>query len=559
MKIRSLHLKNFKRFSDLDISDIPDSSKLVLLVGSNGSGKSSIFDALKLLSNVHVASKNAYYGGGIQTSFDYYQKVLGEPISIWAKTDLGELQFNPTTQLLFHENPLGANIYGRSSLRVIPQLKQNPNGNFDIDLNGDGPARLTALDERFHTDAAIFTNSINKALREPVFANESVDTKAIFQTFIEPINSALVRVFSGTQDLVPQLRQFEDATPTEPPKLIFQKGNSQFNFDLLSHGEKQVVISILNFSVRKEFLRGKVIFIDELDAHMHTALQKTLIEEIVSHWIAVNSQLWVASHSLGFIEFATASNVASIIDLDELNFDLPQRLTPEEKSNPDLFNVAISSDTLRVLINNRIVVFVENQDIYYLAPIINDSNRIAIAARDKYNAINQQKLIAKSICLVDKDFVTQTERTSLLEHHIGLRMLDMYSIENYLFHPKNIEELMQGKGLQFDIHEYQKAWLVEGPKVVEDLANRKGLGGARASYAFYSETDQQTQKKKKQFNDAGTDEIIDALKSGDFEQLFEYIPAKNYGSKAKTLVSKFSKAELASTDWFKKKILSLLD
>ena len=47
MKIKSLLLKDFKRFSDLQIPEIPESAKLILLVGPNGSGKTSIFEAFK--------------------------------------------------------------------------------------------------------------------------------------------------------------------------------------------------------------------------------------------------------------------------------------------------------------------------------------------------------------------------------------------------------------------------------------------------------------------------------------------------------------------------------
>jgi predicted ATPase len=39
MQIRSLRLQNFKRFTDLRLEGIPENTKLVLLVGANGSGK----------------------------------------------------------------------------------------------------------------------------------------------------------------------------------------------------------------------------------------------------------------------------------------------------------------------------------------------------------------------------------------------------------------------------------------------------------------------------------------------------------------------------------------
>ncbi|HEY8938080.1 MAG TPA: AAA family ATPase, partial [Cyclobacteriaceae bacterium] len=52
MKIKKIELKNFKRFNDLTIDNIPESTKLVLLIGSNGSGKSSVFDAFELFNSL---------------------------------------------------------------------------------------------------------------------------------------------------------------------------------------------------------------------------------------------------------------------------------------------------------------------------------------------------------------------------------------------------------------------------------------------------------------------------------------------------------------------------
>jgi len=38
MRITSIHLRNFKRFTDLVVRDIPDCAKLVVVVGPNGCG-----------------------------------------------------------------------------------------------------------------------------------------------------------------------------------------------------------------------------------------------------------------------------------------------------------------------------------------------------------------------------------------------------------------------------------------------------------------------------------------------------------------------------------------
>lgn len=70
-----------------------------------------------------------------------------------------------------------------------------------------------------------------------------------------------------------------------------------------------------------------------MDCHLNTSLQSRLLREIVNTWIPDDAQLWTASHALGFIDFARSAENASIIDLDLLNFDLPQVITPEPKEN----------------------------------------------------------------------------------------------------------------------------------------------------------------------------------------------------------------------------------
>ena len=178
------------------------------------------------------------------------------------------------------------------------------------------------------------------------------------------MNNALKNIFGNEENTVIQISQFEDADFDSPPNLIFKKGESEFGYDLLSQGEKQVVITLLNFIVRKEQLENSIYFIDEMDAHLNTAIQYTLLKEITENWIPESCQLWTASHSLGFIDYARQAEHAAIIDFDQLNFDLPQILTPEPKDNLEVYEIAVSKDILGRIFDGMNIFFVENKDVF---------------------------------------------------------------------------------------------------------------------------------------------------------------------------------------------------
>lgn len=65
-----MSLKRFKRFTDLKITGIPNTAKLVVLVGPNGSGKTSMFEALN-----HWYKVKGFNNKGSQ---DYIEKNDGE-------------------------------------------------------------------------------------------------------------------------------------------------------------------------------------------------------------------------------------------------------------------------------------------------------------------------------------------------------------------------------------------------------------------------------------------------------------------------------------------------
>ena len=169
MRIRKLHFKNFKRFTDLTIDNIPDEAKLVLLIGSNGSGKSSIFDAFNFILYRLDVSDLTYYYKNIQEEFE-----IG--VYLWNGDEI------TTDGQIFWQDPHTLNrllykFIGRSSHRIIPRISNNASPDA-IRLDSDRPKTYIDADTRFDTDLWSYIQKIDNALREPVLqVNQQIRLK----------------------------------------------------------------------------------------------------------------------------------------------------------------------------------------------------------------------------------------------------------------------------------------------------------------------------------------------------------------------------------------------
>lgn len=541
LKIRNLIFKNFKRFTDLSISEIPETAKLVLVIGPNGSGKSSIFDGFEWLSRPSR-------GKGWHNEDTYYCKDASDGFSLSILLGNGET-LTRKNQHEFSNTESAKRFYGRSSLRVVPRLAQSYNYSSQaVQDDTDRPSLYIEPDTRFISDVYHYAASMNRALRVPTFAGQSADTLKIFNEYIEPLNGALARIFGEVSGSVIQFDGFDDPEPQRAPQLWFRKGVSRIAYDLLSHGEKQVVISLLNFLVRKEQLQDSIIFIDEMDAHMNTALQHRLIKEITENWIPDTSQFWTATHSIGFIDYARRAEHAVILDFSGLDLDVQQDVLPSSKSDIGLYDIAVDRHLIGELAGSRDLLFVENTDIKYYAPILNTPSQLLLPARDKRTAFYTAQALEKT-CLIDRDYLTNTELDQLTTHYPFCRILKYYSMENYLYHPENVREAL---GSSFQVDDYIKAWLVERDALLSKLT--VNLKDTRKSYPFYLEP---TQEKQAKLFHQGASNLADALASPDFETFFAVFPAKDHGGAARALVG-LPKDALAKTGWFREQISNII-
>ena len=570
MFINKLQLKNFKRFTALtvDLTGQQDENppKLVLLIGANGSGKSCIFDAFECLDFITVDRKErgVFFPAEKVTNNYYFKDGDIKNLSVGMSGSEGywgghedlicliEEQKTPSGIVMdYLNNPY--KFYGRSAFRNIAYLNTDRHaGEFGeqkidnvVKQNLDRTEKLIDSDQRWETDIVYAcTDNIKR------------------EVLVNSINSSLNNIFSKNligkfqiESIKVDIGGLKSSLALE---VLIRKGDSIFVYEYLSAGEKQLFTILLNLHLRKKYLENTIIYLDEIDLHLNTSIQSDLLKEITENLIPDNSQVWVASHSLGFIDYArqktykydeiTETEVEIkkvILDFDNLNFDEVQVLKPERRDNLKVYDIAVPQETLAVLFQDKQKIYCENKnDKYY--NLLALENKIFLPETDK-NAVFlrlQNNKENDAFGIIDRDYLSDPERQKLMKKFKNIKVLEYYCFENYLYHPDNINEL---KISDFDKQEYIKK-LIE-IKNRENDNIKANLSNSRNSYIFF--------KKNEEFKlkDENLDCIFKLLNSDELEDFYKVFSMKNKQDLAN--INKH-KSELVRTNWFKTKINEVL-
>ncbi len=535
MHISKIELKNFKRFTDLtiDLSLVKPLPKLVLMIGANGSGKSSLFDAFEWssldfkerVSKTTPMFQTAYHGkdnkkAQIEIKFAN-QATLKQ---FWENENVINCEFTGT--------PRSDLFYGRSAFRHSPYITTNTK-TANISADTDRPQFLIDSDQRFVNDVPAF---INKILSEVFNEKNKIVGEVLRERYIEPINRALGRIFGNEQSTSLSLVNISLPTVDDFLDITFKKGSSTFGYELLSSGEKEVFGILLNLLVRRDSFQDTIYFIDELDVHLNTSLQYAFLKEVTENWIPQNCQLWTASHSLGFIQYARETENAVIIDFDQFDFDVPQILLPQPKDNLEVYEIAVPKGMLSEIFQDKLLTFCENTDVI-IYNSIGLKERLFLPATDKNDVYFSAKNNPNLFGLMDKDFLTPREIEAIRQKISNLFILTFYSIESYLYHPENLAEAISN----FEMEKYQEDLKKQKNTLYEKVIF--GLKGARDSYKVLS-------FEKVKIKNAEED-IFTALKSDSFEDFYPYLDMKKTFKHGNYNISD---RQLAQTNWFNQEI-----
>ena len=431
-------MKNFKRFTELTIKDIPQEAKVVILVGPNGCGKSSVFDAFERLGAIRKA-------GNIGEQPDYHRKDPSKPTEIEVLTDTGK-EFSL-------KNPSNINqtlFYIRSPYRYVGEIKVGQISSLpEVKQDDDRPKRTIDVDSRLARNyQRLLVDPISKLYKHEY---DNITGKEIREKYLKEINVSLKKILGDLQ-----ISDIGDPLDRERNQLYFSKGIvKQFPFKNLGSGEKEVVDLIIDFIIKKQTFSETIYCIDEPDLHINTAIQSNLFKELLEI-LPANSQLWISTHSLGFIEEAFRSSEAVILDFGDKDFDTQQVLTPIERTKEkvrQIYKVALEG-LVDFVIPQRIVfcegenpesdeklfrlIFKDDPDFKDVEFVSSKSNlQTKVAMLSVLEPIKRGLSPKQVIAVIDGDY--RTDRLMKEDQSDYVKILKMYSLENYLLHPDNVK------------------------------------------------------------------------------------------------------------------------
>ena len=452
MRIKSVHLKNYKRFTELAIADLPETARLVVLVGPNGTGKSSVFDSFLLkakaaVSNYRLSGDTEEYYEKISQSQNTHEVASRVGIEFHGVGE-GEVDWRSAFQV--------RSAYRNESDFRIAELRAPKSED-----TGPRIARIIDLDQSVSKN---YERMVWKRLQDlDRDAPEDVTIGKYRRESLGDLQKAMRGLFSDPDLLL------QDFGGIQGGSFRFSKANvADFNYKNLSGGEKAAFDILLDVFVKRDEAKEAVFCIDEPELHVATALQGPLIASILE-LLREPSQLWVATHSIGIVREAykmlrERPGEVAFLDFSGRDFDGSVSITP---STPDrvfwknMYEVALD-DLSSLVAPQRVVICEGSRDKHVKAFDAQCYNRLFadefaetlfISQGGSGEVIQSEHLVAilKAIAsgidvkkLIDRDDMTAEERSRKIAQ--GIRVLRRREIEEYLYDPEVLRTFLQTVG-----------------------------------------------------------------------------------------------------------------
>lgn len=349
MYIKRLALENYRGFESLVIDFPPEANNLYVFIGINGSGKSSVLDALSLALEVFIhtlhSSKNSKseissHNLRPRSSFSIHpDDIRSNSDHLFVKADLGD------SHQIISWSVSYAKYFQQLSLFGVEDMDSYSDSKFSLGTSFE-QLNFTELSSMKDFYPVVAYYRVSRTNIKDISEIEIPDSRYSnsFSISFQDLGSLsdwfkseedieyTERLIQNTQNRVSGLQVFESAfeifanqiwgdfsqkkIQVLRPKegswhqsnlLSFQKGFTKLQFSQLSDGEKMLVLLVSGISLRmsitnpdanspEETLQGKgIILIDEIDARLHPTWQRTVLPALTATF--PNCQFIVTTHS----------------------------------------------------------------------------------------------------------------------------------------------------------------------------------------------------------------------------------------------------------------------
>ena len=308
MKIKNLHIKEFKGLRDISINFEKNDEPLdlVVLAGSNGSGKTRILESiLDYFNIVLVVPEEAQ--NKIELFFESMEEKcidkLGHELSF-----MYCLKFGSKEKKISVGSVEARYLDIKKELNILPKIIYAP---AEMNFKKMDMASTTLIQEYN------FINIVNTNLVKDI--PSYIATKiisAIFKNKNEKVGDVQKKVFDEINEIFENLSidvKVEDISQDGRNITLFTNSSGdKFDINELSSGEKQLFLRTLAIKMLNP--ENSIILIDEPELSLHPKWQQRIVD--VYRKIGKNNQIIIATHSPHILGSVRKENIM-LLDKDD--------------------------------------------------------------------------------------------------------------------------------------------------------------------------------------------------------------------------------------------------
>ncbi len=341
MKIKQITLQNYKKFVQSETFSFIDSDGIVnektLIVGNNGTGKSSILQAIVILLAsairdnfdpenldwsgfeyrhlqtgllpIKIEAEILFSDEEIKTTIEYVDKInekdskkeKGRKLDKPTDSKSVTIYFEYNKQRTFAKNGVRASyqLRGYQYAKTLASFTTQKNKLFE----NIGNIYWYTEQRNSHNITNLLESEINQLndirsfLAAAYYYHTGVkDGKRTIQEgefdFYEKLESIFKKVFPG-RSFVGSTPRFDIYEKASAPDFFLYDGYHQYELAGMSAGERAIFPILMDFA--RWNINNSIIIIDELELHLHPPLQQTLVRTLSQ--MGHNNQFIFTSHS----------------------------------------------------------------------------------------------------------------------------------------------------------------------------------------------------------------------------------------------------------------------